>query len=518
VYLTAVAFFGKVAGMPSSTRTNSSGGKSSGGGKGRDSGAGGAGNAGSASSVRPLRPVARKPQVADVKAGSINNYATAMRWLMSHVDYERMRIVPYNNRTFSLERVRKILARLKNPHQQLQCVLVAGTKGKGSTCAMLASMLQACGYTVGLYCSPHLVDIRERITIDGRMISYPDMTSLLKRVAREERALGDNRLSYFEILTAVALRHFSDQAVDIAVLETGLGGRLDATNVVTPLVCGMTHISLDHTNILGNELEKIAREKAGIFKKGVPAVSVQQDARVESTLCEVAEASSAPLQFTGKEIEFSFRFESNRELGPHTRVCVSSETCRWDHLPVPLKGEHQAHNCGLALALLDKLRSSGFNLVEEQVIGGLAMTNLPGRMEIVHENPRVIVDGAHNAESIRALIRSLGAHISYDSLVLIFGCGQDKQYTAMLKEVALGADKIIFTRAKQNSRAMDPELLVSSFNELSGKMVQSAPDLREALRLAGRAVSREDLIVVTGSFYLVGEAKKAFADAAAKKR
>lgn len=450
--------------------------------------------------------------------GSIKNYSTALGWLHEHVDYERMRIVPYNNRTFSLERMRRLLARLGNPHQQIRSVHVAGTNGKGSTCAMVARMLQACGYTVGLYVSPHLVDVRERITIDGRMISYADIVDLFKQVAIAEQTIGLKKLSYFEILTAVALQYFSDQAVDIVVLETGLGGRLDSTNVVTPLVCGITHVSLDHTNILGKDLKQIAVEKAGIFKKDVPVISVNQSEQVDEAFYDMANCVGAPLEFTGKQIDFSFRFEANRELGQHSRVCITTPTSRWEHIPVPLKGEHQAHNCGLALAILDKLKANDFNLPEEQVISGLAQTHLPGRMELVNREPRVVVDGAHNATAMKALIRSLGAHIAYDSLVLIFGCGQDKEYMEILKQVSLGADKVIFTRAKTNPRAMEPEDLMSRFNEFSGKMAQTAPNLIEALQLAGRAVSREDLIIVTGSFYLAGEAKKIFTNRSNRQR
>lgn len=427
---------------------------------------------------------------------------------MDHVDHERMRIVNYNSRTFSLDRMRRLLGRLGSPHQQLPCVHVAGTKGKGSTCAMLASMLRACDYSVGLYTSPHLVDLRERITIDGRMISYPDFTMLIKSVAKAEQEVGGIQPTYFEVLTAVALRYFSDQAVDIAIMETGLGGRLDATNVVTPLVCGVTHISVDHTNILGDDVCQIAREKAGIFKKGVPAVSVAQDAAVDKVLTEVAEEAGATLEFTGRHIEFSYRFEANRELGPHTRVCINTPNSRWEHLPVPLKGEHQAHNCGLALAMLDRLKSFNFKIPQDRMIVGLAQTELPGRMEMVRTDPRIVVDGAHNASSIQALIRSLGAHISYDSLVLIFGCGQDKDHLGMLKEISLGADKIIFTRARAHPRAMEPDDLFAGFAKVSGKMAQTTPSLAEALHVANRAVSREDLIVVTGSFYIAGEAKK----------
>ncbi len=241
-----------------------------------------------------------------------------------------------------------------------------------------------------------------------------------------------------------------------------------------------------------------------------------QDKEVDQALREVAEQAGTTLEVTGKELDFSYRFEANRELGPHTRVCLTTETSKFEHLPVPLKGEHQAYNCGLALAILDKLKAHGFTLPLNDVIDGLAATQLPGRMETVLDQPRVIIDGAHNAASITSLTKSLGAHVQYDSLVMIFGCGQDKDINGMLKQIALGADKIIFTRAKANARAEEPEDLMRRFNDLSPKMAQTAPSLESALKLAARAVSREDLIVVTGSFYLVGEARKYFIDAKAK--
>lgn len=459
----------------------------------------------------------RKSTDSSVAAGSIINYTTALKWLYTHTDYERMRMVRYDAATFDLGRMRQLLAAMGNPQKSLKVVHVAGTKGKGSTCAMLASMLQACGYTVGLYTSPHLIDLRERITINNNMISYNDMAELFKLIAENEQVVGDPPPTFFEILTAASLKYFADQAVDVAILETGLGGRLDCTNVCDPLVTGITHISLDHTNLLGPDIVSIAKEKAGIFKKDVPAISVEQAPEAAEVLKKMAAEVGAPLEFTGEALDFSYRFEVNRELGPHTRVCLTTATSRFEHLPVPLRGEHQAHNCGLALALLDKLKAHDFDLPEERVIEGLATTELPGRMEEVWAKPRVIVDGAHNAHSIQALIRSLGAHISYDSLVMIFGCGQDKDVTGMLKQIALGADKVIFTEAKNNPRAMESGELIHQFSEVTGKMAQTSPTLEQALKLAARAVSREDLIIVTGSFYLVGEAKKYFQDAAGKR-
>lgn len=456
-------------------------------------------------------------QHASTPSQAITNYSTALRWLYEHTDYERMRLVRYNTTTFNLNRMHRLLKVLGNPQKDVPFVHIAGTKGKGSTVAMLSSMLRSCGYTVGSYTSPHLVDLRERVQVNGHMIGHHDLIELLKLVKSKSKQFGDDQPSFFEIMTACAIRHFADQAVDIAVLETGLGGRLDSTNVVKPLACGITQISYDHTNVLGKTLAAIAAEKAGIMKKGVPCVTCEQPAEVMRVFRQVAEEVGAPLFVTGKEIEFSYRFEANRELGPHTRVCLTTPSATYEHLPVPLKGEHQALNCGIALAVLDKLVEKGFRAPEEKLIEGLSATQLPGRMEVVWSEPRILLDGAHNAASLQALIRSIGAHVPYDSLVIIFGCCEDKDITGMMQQLNLGADKVIFTRAKANPRSMDPADLLHRFNEQSGKMAQAAPNLDAALNLAARAVGREDLICVTGSFYLVGETKKYLTDLAAKR-
>ncbi|MEM6553283.1 MAG: folylpolyglutamate synthase/dihydrofolate synthase family protein [Planctomycetota bacterium] len=469
----------------------------------------------SSRSSRPA-PSRRKPASEGLDAGSITNYTSALKWLYDHIDHERVRVVSYSEDTFSLKRMSRILDLLGSPQEAVPCVHIAGTKGKGSTCAMVASMLQSAGYAVGSYSSPHLTDLRERITIGGQMITYPEATDLLREIAEVEPKFLATRginapLTFFEIMTAAAFKYFADQAVDIAVLETGLGGRLDCTNVCEPLVTAVTAISLDHTQFLGDDVVSIAKEKAGIFKPGVPAITLDQpEADAHTALAEAAEAVGTTLEVVGKDIDFSFRFEANKELGPHSRVCLTTDRTKLEHLPVPLKGEHQAANCGIALAILDRLKEHGYTLPDAQVIAGLEATELPGRMEQVWDRPKVILDGAHNAASMQALIKSLGAHIQYDSLVMIFGCAHDKDIKGMLDQVALGADKVIFTQAKQNPRAVEPAELLKDFSEITGKMAQPARTFQDALGLAARAVSREDLIVITGSFYLVGEARKHF--------
>ena len=439
----------------------------------------------------------------------VHTFAKAMRFLATLADYERLRIVRYNSQNFDLERMRTLLRRLGNPHEHFRSVHVAGTKGKGSTCAMIASMLQACGYKVGLYTSPHLVDIRERIQINGEMISHAEFARLIKGM---EPMIGRMKPtpSYFDVLTAAAFKYFADQKVDIAVVETGLGGRLDSTNVIKPEVTAITSISKDHMAQLGNTLALIAQEKAGIFKKDIPAVTVVQDPEVEAVMARVAAKVGAPFDVAGKSIEFSYRFESSRMLGPHNRVCLTTTNTKFEHLAVPLMGEHQAINCGLALAVIDKLKQRGLPIVDSKAMEGLAKTTIPGRMEIINQTPKVIVDGAHNAASLDAMMRAIGQHVPYDSMVVIFGCCADKDVAGMLERITSGADKVIFTKVN-NIRTADPNELAARYVEQFGKMAQVAETLEEALSIANRAVTKEDLICITGSFYLVGEAKKYFA-------
>ncbi len=447
-----------------------------------------------ASAKLPRRPV-------------IRTYDAALKYLFAQTDYERMLRVRYNRDTFSLARMRLLLKKLGDPHKRLRCVHIAGTKGKGSTATMLAEMLRACGHKVGLYTSPHLVDIRERIRINGEMITQAALRRYINKVAVRLARMSNDKPTFFEIFTAIAFMHFADQSVDVAVLETGLGGRLDSTNVVKPMVVGVTSISIDHTDQLGKTIEAIAGEKAGVFKSGVPAVSVPQVPAAKTVLKKAAKVANTPLLFTGEDIDFSLRFESSRKSGPQTRICLTTPRSQFEHLPVPLMGEHQGLNCGLALALLDQLKVQGMEIDDGTAVEGLSRVQLPGRMEMLRETPRILADGAHNAASIEALMRSVGQYIPYDSMVVIFGCAADKDIDGMLEQIMRGADKVIFARP-DTPRAASPKDLAERYEERSSKMAQVVPDLSEAIRVASGAVSRGDIICITGSFYLVGEAKK----------
>lgn len=432
-----------------------------------------------------------------------------MSYLDSLTNYERTARIPYNTNNFGLARVNRMLASLGHPERDFKSVHIAGTKGKGSTAAMLAEMLRPCGMKVGLYTSPHILSIRERIVLDGEMISESDFAKVIGAVAAITAKARVPQPTYFEVLTVAAFLHYSQQQADIAVVETGLGGRLDATNVISPEAVGITSVSYDHLAQLGSDLVSIAKEKAGIMKKGIPVISAPQRPSVKAALANVAQEVEAPLRFADEGVDFSYRFEFSRSHGRHARICLTTPTSRFEHLHVPLLGQHQAINCALALGLLDVLKSRGFPVEDSKAVAGLSNVKLRGRMEILSEEPRILVDAAHNAASISALMRAIGQNITYDSMVVVFGCHKDKDIAGMIRQIQLGADKIIFT-STGSPRSADPAELAAEYTEHSGKMAQVAPTLDEAMQIALGAVSREDLICITGSFYLVADAIRKF--------
>jgi len=458
----------------------------------------------------------RKKQASSSKLAKVKStkafksYEEAMAYLFKHTDYEKESRISYNVTTFNLNRIQKLLSLLGNPHKKFAAAHIAGTKGKGSTATMLAKMLEANGYKVGLYTSPHLVTLRERITVNSEMITESEMLGLMNRIYAPIQKMGEKQApTFFEIMTALAFMHFADKKVDIAVVETGLGGRLDSTNVIKPKVIGITSLSIDHQQQLGSTIDSIAKEKAGVFKRGVPIVTVQQEPKAMNVLKAEASSVKAPISVTGVDIDFSYRFETSREHGPHTRICLTTPTSKFEHLRVPLHGKHQAINCGLALAMLDKLKAVGYEIDNEKATEGLNKVVLAGRMEMICEDPRIMIDAAHNAASIRALIHAIGQNVPYDSMVVIFGCNNDKDVEGMLRELQYGADKVIFTRSK-SAKAMSPDILADIYSEICGKMCQTATTLGQALQIARSAVGRGDLICITGSFYLIGEAKVRF--------
>ncbi|USO00051.1 MAG: bifunctional folylpolyglutamate synthase/dihydrofolate synthase [Phycisphaeraceae bacterium] len=440
---------------------------------------------------------------------AFSSFAAAEKWLDERVNFERTRHQRIDPAVFKLDRMRALMAALGDPQSTMPIVHIAGSKGKGSVCEMLSSCLGANGYACGVYTSPHLVSVQERIRLGHEPVGEAAFARLLGLVrdAAEGLPAKLGAATYFECVTALGFLYFAEQAVDAAVVEVGLGGRLDSTNIITPVVCGIAEIQREHTAILGDTLELIAAEKAGIMKSGVPCLTVPQTDGVIGVFEKAAETVGASLLVLGREVEYTKRFESAHAMGPHTRICVTTGDLVFEHLPVPFEGEHQAENCGLALAILHQLTKLGFECSERGVAKGLASARRNGRLERVWDKPRIIIDGAHTGESIRRLINAIGAHVRCDSMVVIFGCAADKDVDTMLEEIGRGADKVIFTKASGNPRAQDPHELQRRFEEVHGKMSQVEPTLKDAINTAARAVQRDDLICVTGSFVLAGEAK-----------
>ncbi len=415
------------------------------------------------------------------------NYTQAADYLNGFVNLERGPLDRAARAAISLDGVRELAGRLGDPHKKFASIHVAGTKGKGSTCAFAASMLRAQGLRVGLYVSPHLEDVRERITIDGEKISEADFARLLTACAPDLEAMrnppvGQRRPTYFEIVTHLAFAWFAEQRVDAAVLEVGLGGRLDATNIVAPEVCGIANISYDHTAILGDTLAKIAAEKAGILKRGVPAVTARQVPEAARTIKECADAAGAPLETISKEIAYGELDADSEEEWPLPRA--------WARLPegteyratLGLRGGHQIENWALALRLADIFcrKQHRAPLTQDAVARGSREVVWPGRLEQVFLDrdrvgtncgPAIYLDGAHNALSVKLALHEMRLHLKRSPLVCLFGCARDKDVRGMLGAMlwrGVGADEIVFTDSG-NPRGCRPEELAPVWCDMSGR-------------------------------------------------
>jgi dihydrofolate synthase/folylpolyglutamate synthase len=445
------------------------------------------------------------------------NHQAALDYLNSSQNFEQIHTHKIQPGSFKLERMRALVEALGNPQLAVPVIHIAGSKGKGSTCSMLESCFRSCGYTTGLYTSPHLVDERERVCINGSMVEKSQFDEALSKCRDAAAQISDQHgpATYFELMTALAFVVFSQEAVDIVILETGLGGRLDCTNVASPVVVGLTEIQLEHTAVLGETLTAIAGEKAGIMKPGIQAISVPQPDEVIEVFQARAESVGCEFSVLGKEVLYSCRFQSATARGPHSKVCVGQGQGCFEHMSVPLLGEHQGANCGLALAIILALRDHGFDLPERQIIAGLERTQRYGRLEQINERPRVFIDGAHTPESVKETLKAVAQQVQFDSLVVVFGCSSDKQIRGMLEGLMTRADKVVFTQSMTNVRAKNPDELVSMYTEMSNKSCESYSTPTEAIRSAGKSLGSNDLLLVLGSFYLAGDVKSLFE---AKKR
>ncbi len=401
---------------------------------------------------------------------------------------------------FGLNKTENLLKRLGNPHHSLKCIHIAGTNGKGSVAAMIASILSKQGYKVGTYTSPHLVRFTERICINGSEIRQEQVVSLYNAVKSVMEP--GNLPTFFEVVTTMAFKYFCDEQVDWAVVEVGMGGRLDATNVITPAVSIITNVSMDHQEFLGNTLAAIAREKAGIIKENVPVVSSAKQPMVQAIIKTTCFRNKAPLLLYGND--FKIRREDNRFF----HYMGKNKTL--NNLSVSLLGEHQKINAAVAIACIEALEEKGLIKVDDGVIKtALKSVKWPGRLEIVERNPTIILDGAHNpggAESLKQVLKSL----SYNRLHLVLGIMADKDIKAILRKLLPRAETVIFTKPRY-VRAADPEYLKKVARPYASRFYV-IPDVEQAIRQARLEADPEDLICITGSLYFVGEVKEIFGE------
>jgi len=412
----------------------------------------------------------------------------ALNYLASlNVDVMRLGLAP----------IAEFLENLGNPQTAYHTILVAGTNGKGSTATMIASILQSSGYRVGLYTSPHLLDVRERIMVKNRIISRDDLNRLIAYIATKKR----KPLTYFEFLTAAAFIYFRQKKIDIAVLEVGLGGRLDATNICRPIVSIITNIALEHTAELGRTLDSITREKAGIIKKRGICVTAAKQTKVLDALESICRQRNAKLYRLGSEIEITKqKYSSFADYrGLYGKI---------SGLDIALRGEHQLANCALAIASCEIGAKKGFVIDESAVRRGLKNVKLPARMENICSRPLFVLDGAHNPAGISALCRAIKNEYSYRKLILIFSSLTDKDFRRMLEKIAPMADEIILAPLKA-ARAEDPDNIKKILNKM-GRRATVTQNVAQAVIKAFSRAKNDDLICATGSLYLAGEIKQRF--------
>lgn len=430
------------------------------------------------------------------------DYQSALDYILSFTNYEKIPGWCYSA-DFDLRRVEDLLARLGNPHLAARSVHVAGTKGKGSTATMIAAVLGAAGYRVGLYTSPHLHTLRERICVGGSLISEEEVSTLIEKLLPQVDAVNHHgtygQLTTFEILTALAFAYFEKKRVEFQVLEVGLGGRLDATNVVHPDVCVITPISLDHTEVLGDSLAAIAAEKSGIIKPGSTVVSSLQPPEAMAVIKRVCLQKRARLVRVGSDITWQ---KGSFDLSGQTFQVEGRKGSY--HITLPLLGDHQLENAATAVAVIESLSDLGFSLPPESIAAGMAGIRFPGRLQILRHHPMLVVDGAHNADSARRLKEAIVKYFAPERLVLIMGVSLDKDVAGIAEELLPLSDTVIVTRSG-HPRSISPDILTAEFSRWGVKAVKTQ-SVASAIEYALGTAGERDLICVTGSLFVVAEA------------
>jgi len=444
----------------------------------------------------------------------LDDYQERLDFLYGRLNYEWSGM-PKLSTELRIGRMRRFLRLLGDPHKSLRIVHVAGTKGKGSTAAMFASIFSASGLRTGLFCSPHIHRLEERFTVEGQPATAEELIALTDAVRptveeldvrwAAEQARGP---TFFEITTAMGLLHFAQRRVGAVVFEVGMGGRLDSTNIVHPELSVITSISFDHTRQLGSTLGAIAAEKAGILKRGQAAVSGVTDPEPRAVIRKIAEQRRCRLREMGTDYRYQYeppRKPLSRPSGGH----VSVETWRtnWGSFELPLLGPHQARNAAVTLAGIDMLVERGWNLTRDDVVRGFAGLTSPARVEVIGESPWLVVDGAHNVASAEALAATLVDCFPQGPRTLVFGTTRDKDLLGQLRALLPRFDTLIATRYLENPRSVPPAEIREAIRQIDGREATLTADPVEGLTVARGVTPKEGLICVTGSMFLAAEAR-----------
>ena len=437
------------------------------------------------------------------------NYQQSVDYILGFTDYEKTPGIIYTADDYDLRRMEKLLHILGDPHLGTKTVHIAGTKGKGSAAAMIASVLSAAGYRTGLYTSPHFHTIRERIRIDTQLITEEEFATLATLLSPAVEVINNDAefgcLTTFELVTALMFLFFKKHAVDFQALEVGLGGRLDATNVVTPDVCIITSISLDHTAVLGDTLSKIAAEKAGIIKPGCTVVVSPQSEEAMQVIRETCRRQKAQIVQLGSDVTWS---RTGGDLDGQSLVVTTQKHSYT--VTIPLIGDFQLENASAAVAALEALSRENAGITETAIRKGLGSVQWPGRFHIVKRHPLVIADGAHNVYSMQRLIETMKKYLHCEACHVIFGASSDKDIAGMAKELAAFSHDIIVT-ASGHQRAASTAIIAGEF-ALCGIDVRQVKTVVEALTQALSEAKSNDCILVTGSLFITGEALDYFTD------
>ncbi len=436
-------------------------------------------------------------------------YFESLEFLFGRINYERSPNLASGLQSFSLQKMQSLLERLGNPQGEVPCVHIAGSKGKGSTATMVARILETAGYRVGLFTSPHAHRYEERFSINEELASKSEVVAIvdqLRSVTQEMDAEPDGGPTFFELSTAAGWLHFVQKKCQVAVIEVGLGGRLDSTNVCQPLVSIITSISKDHTRLLGSTLDLIAREKAGIMKTGVPVVSGVRKPVPASVIQKVANDVGAPLYQLGQEFQVTPVAPPNdtQQVLPAWSLGYSESDYCLSQVLLAMPGEHQARNASLAIAAVRLLSQRGFEVSEEHLSKGLQAARIPLRIEVVNQEPVIVIDAAHNPASIEALCQTLQP-IKADRRLCIFASSRDKDCAELLRTLDKHFDEFFLTAYQENPRAISTEELSEMAAEILTRPFSLPASPAEAMQRALTDASSNDLICATGSFFLAAE-------------